>query len=181
MPEATRIVFELRLQDYLAAQEHLVGVPLRRARTLSVVLGLSTTLLLITLGLVFWREPQPFLLGVLGGVAVVGITQIIGIARVRRHCSPPPGRGTLCRHEVLVSDDGLHVLTSRIRAVHAWSGIRELHETTTHVFFVHDEGMAQVVPKSAFGQLSALQSFLAAARASLARANGAGDVGPAAR
>lgn len=173
MPGSASVSFELRVQDYLAVREHLVGRALRRARTVSMLIFCAFTLALLALGMLLWPQPGLYYRGVACGVLIVGVTQFIAIVRIRRLCTPLPGKASFCHHTVAVSERGLEVTTPHWATLHAWAGIGEVNETANHVFFVHDVAAAHVVPKTAFGELSQLQEFVARARAQLEEARSA--------
>jgi hypothetical protein len=106
----------------------------------------------------------------LGLIVFVGVLNTFGRRRAQESVDP---RGTFVKgYRVSLADDGVHIESENLKALHRWNGILKLHETPDHLFLYTDGAQAIIVPKRCFGSAEHVARFAGLARDRIAVSRG---------
>jgi len=105
----------------------------------------------------------------LGLIVFVAVLNAFGRRRAQESVDP---RGTFVKgYRVRLADDGVHIESENLSALHRWNGVLKLDETPDHLFLYTDGAQAIIVPKRCFGSAEHVARFAGIARDHIAAAS----------
>jgi hypothetical protein len=104
-----------------------------------------------------------------GLVIFITVLNLLSQRRVQESVDP---RGTFMKgYRVSLDEEGVHIESENLSALHRWPGILRLHETEDHLFLYTDGSQAIILPKRCFTGAEHVARFTQVARDRIADAS----------